>query len=65
MVFFTVCEHENTKIDYLMSQKPKEQGYQAIMSLLNNLIPDRVVQKRQHIPIDIITRENLDYYNQG
>jgi LacI family transcriptional regulator len=54
----------NGVIDYLISQKPEEQGYQAIMNLFSHLILKREIQKIQHMPIDIITRENLEYYGQ-
>ena len=49
-------------IDYLISQKPREQGYKAIMSLFNHKILQKDIEKVQYIPIDIITRENLEYY---
>jgi len=49
-------------IDYLISQKPREQGYRAIMSLFNHLILKMEIEKVQYIPIDIISRENLEYY---
>jgi len=52
----------NNYIDYLLSQKPGEQGYRAIMSLFSHMILKREIAKVQHIPIDIITRENLEYY---
>lgn len=49
-------------IDFLISQKPEEQGYKGIMTLFNKLILKREVEKKQYIPIDIITHENIDYY---
>ena len=49
-------------IDYLISQKPREQGYRAIMSLFSHMILNKEIEKVQYIPIDIITRENLEYY---
>jgi LacI family transcriptional regulator len=50
-------------IDFLISQKPIEQGYRGLMTLFNSLVLKKEVQKTQHIPLDIITKENLDYYN--
>ncbi|MGC9341239.1 MAG: substrate-binding domain-containing protein [Bacteroidales bacterium] len=49
-------------IDFLISQKPEEQGYKGIMTLFNKLILKRDVEVKQYIPIDIITKENIDYY---
>jgi hypothetical protein len=60
-----VCDHENTKIDYLISQKPKKQGCQSVMSLFTILVPDQLVQERQHFSSDIIIREKVDYFNLG
>lgn len=49
-------------IDFLISQKPEEQGYKGIMTLFNKLVLKRDVEIKQYIPIDILTRENIDYY---
>lgn len=50
-------------IDYLISQKPEEQAYNSIMALFNNLITKKEVAKTTYSPIDIIIKENIDYYN--
>jgi LacI family transcriptional regulator len=49
-------------IDFLISQKPEEQGYKGVMTLFNKLVLKRDVEVKQYIPIDIITKENIDYY---
>ncbi len=49
-------------VDFLISQKPEEQGYRGIMTLFNMIILKKEVQKVQYIPIDILTRENIDFY---
>jgi LacI family transcriptional regulator len=49
-------------IDFLIAQNPEEQGYMGIMALFNYLVMDRVPKKTNYRPIDIITRENVDYY---
>jgi len=50
-------------IRYLISQKPEEQGYRGVMALFKYLVLKRFVLKDQFLPIDIITSENLPYYN--
>jgi LacI family transcriptional regulator len=50
-------------IDFLISQRPEEQGYRGIISLFNHLIMKKKVNELQYIPIDILTKENIDYYN--
>ena len=49
-------------IDFLICQKPIEQGYQALMTLYNYFINQITVDKTQVMPIDIITKENYKFY---
>jgi LacI family transcriptional regulator len=51
------------KIRFLLSQKPEEQGYRGVMALFNHLVLKRNVPKNQFLPIDIITAENILYYD--
>jgi LacI family transcriptional regulator len=49
-------------IDFLISQKPFEQGFKSFMSLFDHLVMKKNIPTYQYLPIDIITRENIDYY---
>jgi LacI family transcriptional regulator len=49
-------------IDFLISQRPEDQGYRGIQTLFNLVVLKKKVEEKQFIPIDIITRENIDYY---
>jgi LacI family transcriptional regulator len=49
-------------IDFLIGQKPGEQGYKSIMTLYYHLVLKKETMKNQYLPIDIITRENLEHY---
>ncbi|WP_236973532.1 LacI family DNA-binding transcriptional regulator [Membranihabitans maritimus] len=49
-------------IDFLICHKPEEQGYRGIMSLYHHLILMQKVEKTQFMPIDIVTKENCDFY---
>jgi LacI family transcriptional regulator len=49
-------------IDFLISQRPAMQGYQAIYSLYRHVILKEPVEQKMIMPIDILTKENLDYY---
>lgn len=51
-------------IDFLISQRPEEQARLGLNSLFNLVAFNRVPDKQQLMPIDIITRENLNYYKQ-
>lgn len=49
-------------IDFLISQQPHQQGYASVMTLFNHLVMKKPVTKNQFLPIDIITKENIDFY---
>jgi len=49
-------------IDFLICQKPQEQGYKGIISLYNHLVQKIIVEKVNFMPIDIITKENYMFY---
>lgn len=49
-------------ITFLIAQRPEEQGNQSITSMFNSLVFKKEVVKNQYIPIDILTKENLEYY---
>ncbi|WP_026903088.1 LacI family DNA-binding transcriptional regulator [Pedobacter glucosidilyticus] len=49
-------------IDFLICQKPIEQGYKGIMTLYNYLVLSLEAEKVYYMPIDIITKENYLYY---
>jgi LacI family transcriptional regulator len=49
-------------IDFLISQKPEEQAFRGLSSLFYLVAFHREPEARQMMPIDIITRENLNYY---
>ncbi len=52
---------KNGAIDFLICQKPQEQGYKGIMSIYQHLL-NSAVERTQYMPIDIITKENYVYY---
>lgn len=53
---------QDCTIDFLISQKPVDQGYKGIMSLFQHVILKKEIEKEQYLPIDIITKENIKYY---
>jgi len=50
------------RIDFLLSQKPEEQAFLGLNTLYNLVVFNQEPAPRQWLPIDIITRENLPYY---
>ncbi|WP_149239699.1 LacI family DNA-binding transcriptional regulator [Dyadobacter sp. 32] len=49
-------------IDFLLCEKPQEQGYRSVMTLFQFLVFSIVVKEDYLIPIDIITSANYRYY---
>ena len=53
---------ENGTIDFLIGQKPEDQGYKSVIALFNHLLSQKDVQRTNYSPIEIIMRENIDFY---
>ena len=53
---------EDKTIDFLICHKPEDQGYRGLMVLVQKLVFNNSPEAVQHMPIDIITRENYRFY---
>ncbi|QCK13281.1 LacI family DNA-binding transcriptional regulator [Mangrovivirga cuniculi] len=51
-------------IDFIINPKPQLQGFLSIQTLHKHLILNQKVAKKQFMPLDIVTKENLTYYGQ-
>ena len=51
-------------VDFLLCQRPEEQGYQAVETLFEYVILKKQVPAENYTSIDIITKENLDFYKE-
>jgi LacI family transcriptional regulator len=49
-------------VQFLIGQKPNEQGYKSVMALFEHLFLNKPVEKTNYSPIDIIMKDNIDYY---
>ena len=49
-------------INYLIGQRPAMQGYSSIMMLVDKLVFKRDVPPFCYMPVDILIKENIDYY---
>jgi LacI family transcriptional regulator len=49
-------------IDFLISQSPEEQAYLGLKQLFNLVVLRKPIQNEIYLPIDILTKENIDYY---
>lgn len=50
------------KVTYLLSQRPDTQGYDAVRAISDHLIFKQQYIKDNYMPIDILIKENVDYY---
>jgi len=55
---------EKEIISFLINQKPVEQAYRAIYTLFNKTVLKKEVPKEILLPIDIVVKENLKYYEE-
>lgn len=53
---------KNGGIDYIISQSPMQQGTRAVQDLFELFIYKKEPIKSQYVPLDIIIKENVDYY---
>ena len=49
-------------IDFLISQRPDQQGYLCVYNLYRHVVLRQPVAKNTYVPLDIITRENVDLF---
>ena len=59
---YNVKALKDETVSFLIAQRPEDQGYHGIMALCNHLIFGKEVRRINYMPIDIITKENIDYY---
>lgn len=49
-------------IDFLICQRPENQGYKSAMAMFNYLMAKIPVNRINYSPIDIVLKENVDFY---
>ena len=52
------------QVQFLISQSPETQGYNAINKLFKSVIEKKEIAKESYTSIDIITKENINYYKE-
>lgn len=51
-------------VQFLICQRPEEQGYSAVNKLFRFIVQKRETTKKNYTSIDIVTKENVDYYKE-
>lgn len=59
-----VCFLKKDLVHFLICQRPEEQGYDAIDKLFRSVVQKREIDVENYTSIDIITKENVDYYKE-
>ncbi len=54
---------ESGIIEYVIGQRPETQGYLSVENLYKVLVTKQSIEEKNYLPLDIITKENLQYYN--
>ena len=53
----------NGNITHLIAQRPEVQGFNCIRALFRHLVLKEKVEQINYMPIDILIKENIKYYN--
>ena len=56
------CIHQGS-IHFLIAQQPELQGFNGVKALCDNLIFKKEVECINYMPIDLLTKETIDYYS--
>jgi LacI family transcriptional regulator len=51
-------------VQFLICQRPESQGYNAVNKLFKSIVQKKGIAKENYTSIDIITKENLNYYKE-
>ncbi len=51
-------------IDFVLGQRPEQQGYLAVKAMIHHLLYGDSAKACNVMPLDIVTRENLDLYSE-
>ena len=55
---------EKGLIDFLLTQRPVQQGYRAVRYLFRKIVMGEDCPDHEYTPIDIVARENLEYLDE-
>ena len=53
----------NGYITHLIAQRPEVQGFNCVRALFRHLVLKEKVEQINYMPIDILIKENIKYYN--
>lgn len=53
------------KVQFLINQNPLKQGYLGIINIFQHFIFKKQIEKSQYLPLDIVVKENADFYHRN
>lgn len=51
------------QLSFVICQHPAQQGFSALKALMMKIVFNQAIQKDNYMPLDIVTKENLQYYS--
>lgn len=51
-------------VQFLICQRPEEQGYNSVNKLFRSVVQKREIAKENYTSIDIVTKENVEFYKE-
>ncbi len=56
---------DTDEINFLINQNPFKQGFLAMINIFNHLLRKIEPEKVQHLPLDVVMKENVSYYSKN
>ncbi len=53
---------KENKIDFLINQNPIQQGFKSVILGIDYIIHKKSTQSKQYLPLDIVVKENVEFY---
>jgi LacI family transcriptional regulator len=57
-----VAHLKSGTISFLIGQRPEEQTYKGVKKLFDFLSSNKMPEKMEYLPIDVVTSENVDFF---
>jgi LacI family transcriptional regulator len=57
-----VAHLKSGRISFLIGQRPEEQTYKGVKKLFDFLSLNKIPEKMEYLPIDVVTSENVDFF---
>jgi LacI family transcriptional regulator len=63
MIEPNIAHLKKGKMDFIINQNPIQQGYLGLMSFVDYIFLKQDIKSKQYLPLDIVLKENVDFYS--